>query len=575
MGFYVPLERFLVLVFVHVLYFGSCSAQTSNRPSSNGDMDNSRGSTYFLYQTPDYPRDCQEIRDQCSSSIPNGVYLIKPDGYPKPFEVYCNNDTDFGGWTVIQRRFDGSIDFNRDWEDYKKGFGFPSSEFWIGNDRLSFLTNQNDYELRIDMLLSNGSPFYLKYDFFRSRDEWGNYTLTKDTARNFTGSSTITDCPQNMAYYGCTCEATCEDPLGESDCQTNCDQNKTCICQKGLVRKDGSCVTLSECGCYISEESRYISVSINTGQTYVNADCTQNCICNGNELSCDTDYECSLSATCRVGQNGVRQCYCNDGYSGDGITCVSDVVYRDCNDVLSASNTQDGVYTILPTDWPGSAFDVFCNMTIDGGGWTVLQRRDRGATGFYENWINYKNGFGDIQDEFWLGNDKIHYLTKQGTYELRIDFVSSSYSAKYAKYTSFRTESETNRYQVSDIGTYSGNGGNGMSDVSYKEFSTHDQDNDGLSYGCAGKHRGGWWYGGSDYSKYYYYDSNGACNLWYSHRSCYHNCCYNPYRYYKYSYKRCTISNLNGYYNDGQGRNMFWDHSCNTKYTEIKIRRTS
>ncbi|KAJ8017489.1 Ryncolin-4 [Holothuria leucospilota] len=505
--------------------------------------------------------------------MPNGVYLIKPDGYPKPFEVYCNNDTDFGGWTVIQRRFDGSIDFNRDWEDYKEGFGFPSSEFWIGNDRLSFLTNQNNYELRIDGLLSSGSPFYLKYDSFRIKDEWGNYTLTKDIARNFTGNagSVITECPQNTAYYGCTCEATCEDPLGESDCQTNCDQNKTCVCQKGLVRKEGACVTLSECGCYISEENRYIS----SGQTYVNADCTQNCTCNGNQLSCDTDYECSQSATCSVGQNGVRQCYCNDGYSGDGITCVSDV-YRDCNDVLSAGNTQDGVYTILPTDWPGSAFDVFCNMTIDGGGWTVLQRRDRGATGFYENWANYKNGFGDIQDEFWLGNDKIHYLTKQDTYELRVDFVSSSNLAKYAKYASFRIDSETNKYRVTDIGTYSGNGGNGMSEVSNEDFSTHDRDNDGLSYDCAEKHRGGWWYGGSDYSDYYNcYRSSAPCNVWYSHRS-YYYC--NYYYYYTYHYyRRCTKTNLNGDYNGGKGQNIFWNSgsNCNTKYTEVKIRRTS
>lgn len=95
----------------------------------------------------------------------------------------------FEKFQVIQRRFDGSIDFDRDWEDCNKGFGFPSSEFWIGNDRLSFLTNQNDYELQIDVLLSNGSPFYLKYDSFRISDEWGNYTFTIDAARNFTGDA--------------------------------------------------------------------------------------------------------------------------------------------------------------------------------------------------------------------------------------------------------------------------------------------------------------------------------------------------------------------------------------------------
>lgn len=89
----------------------------------------------------------------------------------------------------------------------------------------------------------------------------------------------------------------------------------------------------------------------------------------------------------------------------------------------------------------------------------VFQRRNRGGSDFYKNWANYKNGFGDIQNEFWLGNDKIHYLTRQGTYELRVDFVTSSNSAKYAKYTSFRIDSVANEYRVTDIGTNSGNGG--------------------------------------------------------------------------------------------------------------------
>lgn len=89
----------------------------------------------------------------------------------------------------------------------------------------------------------------------------------------------------------------------------------------------------------------------------------------------------------------------------------------------------------------------------------VFQRRNRGATSFYNNWMAYKNGFGDNQDEFWLGNDKLHYLTKQGNYEIRIDFISSSNSAWYAKYSLFRIDSGTNKYRVTHIGSYSGNGG--------------------------------------------------------------------------------------------------------------------
>ena len=56
---------------------------------------------YFHYQRPIYPRDCQEVIDECSNQdLNSGVYLIKPDGYPEPFEVYCNNTNGNAGWTV-------------------------------------------------------------------------------------------------------------------------------------------------------------------------------------------------------------------------------------------------------------------------------------------------------------------------------------------------------------------------------------------------------------------------------------------------------------------------------------------
>ncbi|KAJ8023023.1 Fibrinogen-like protein A [Holothuria leucospilota] len=124
-----------------------------------------------------YPRDCKEIYDKCRQSAPDGIYLIQPDDAPEPFKVFCNNNVDGGGWTVLQRRLDGSIDFFRNWDEYKRGFGFLGREFWLGNDKISYLTNQKDYELRIDLNNKNGNAYYAKYDLFRISDEIGNYKL--------------------------------------------------------------------------------------------------------------------------------------------------------------------------------------------------------------------------------------------------------------------------------------------------------------------------------------------------------------------------------------------------------------
>lgn len=57
---------------------------------------------------------------------------------------------------------------------------------------------------------------------------------------------------------------------------------------------------------------------------------------------------------------------------------------------------------------------VVCLFEIIG--WTVIQRRINGTVDFYRGWNDYKNGFGDLLTEFWLGNEKIHQLTSQGQY---------------------------------------------------------------------------------------------------------------------------------------------------------------
>ncbi|KAJ8028528.1 Fibrinogen-like protein A [Holothuria leucospilota] len=150
---------------------------------------------YFYYQNSDYPKDCQEVLNQCTENDRNsGVYWIKPEGYEEPFEVYCDQITDGGGWTVFQRRHDGAVKFSRDWNMYKKGFGFFNQEFWLGNDKLAYLTNQKTYRLRINMTFS-GQERYAEYAEFRITDEKGYYKIVQ--LGDFTPSGT-TDLMRNQ-----------------------------------------------------------------------------------------------------------------------------------------------------------------------------------------------------------------------------------------------------------------------------------------------------------------------------------------------------------------------------------------
>ncbi|XP_069603749.1 ficolin-1-B-like isoform X2 [Ranitomeya imitator] len=120
-------------------------------------------------------QNCKDLLDQGQSLT--GWYTVYPEG-GAPLTVLCDMERDGGGWTVFQRRMDGSVDFFRAWNDYKKGFGHQSSEFWLGNDNLHRLTYSGKFNLRVDFRdFSNKHTFALYRDFSISSEEQ-NYTLS-------------------------------------------------------------------------------------------------------------------------------------------------------------------------------------------------------------------------------------------------------------------------------------------------------------------------------------------------------------------------------------------------------------
>ena len=129
------------------------------------------------------------------------------------------------------------------------------------------------------------------------------------------------------------------------------------------------------------------------------------------------------------------------------------VYYKNCAELYKAGKRTSGVYKIDP-DGAG-AFDVYCDQTTAGGGWTVFQKRLDGSVNFYRGWNDYKKGFGNLNGEFWLGLDKIHRLTKTKS-KLRVDLEDFNGNTAYAEYSYFAITDERSKYKLS-LGTYSGN----------------------------------------------------------------------------------------------------------------------
>uniref|UniRef100_A0A8C9DRC8 Tenascin XB n=1 Tax=Prolemur simus TaxID=1328070 RepID=A0A8C9DRC8_PROSS len=112
-----------------------------------------------------FPRDCgEEMQNGASTSRTTTIFLN--GNRERPLNVFCDMETDGGGWLVFQRRMDGQTDFWRDWEEYAHGFGNISGEFWLGNEALHSLTKAGDYSMRVDLRAGDEAVF-AQYDSFR------------------------------------------------------------------------------------------------------------------------------------------------------------------------------------------------------------------------------------------------------------------------------------------------------------------------------------------------------------------------------------------------------------------------
>ncbi|XP_066560924.1 ficolin-1 [Amia ocellicauda] len=164
-----------------------------------------------------------------------------------------------------------------------------------------------------------------------------------------------------------------------------------------------------------------------------------------------------------------------------------------CKDLLDLGSSLSGWYTVYTGE--GNPIRVYCDMTTDGGGWLVFQRRMDGSVDFYRDWASYKRGFGNQESEFWLGNDYIHLLTNTGNYELRIDFKDFDNVSTFIKYQSFKILGESENYKLILGGFEAGDAGDSLTGHNNLLFSTKDRDNDVCDCCCSSMYKGAWWYG--------------------------------------------------------------------------------
>ncbi|XP_055515947.1 tenascin isoform X9 [Leucoraja erinacea] len=126
----------------------------------------------FLYP---FPKDCSQTLLNGETS--SGVQTIFLNGNrSQPLQVYCDMNTDGGGWMVFQRRESGQVNFFRNWKNYTAGFGNPSGELWLGLENLHKITSEGRYQLRVD-LQDEGDAAYAVYDKFFISDAKSRYKL--------------------------------------------------------------------------------------------------------------------------------------------------------------------------------------------------------------------------------------------------------------------------------------------------------------------------------------------------------------------------------------------------------------
>ncbi|XP_052219067.1 neurogenic locus notch homolog protein 2-like isoform X1 [Dreissena polymorpha] len=233
--------------------------------------------------------------------------------------------------------------------------------------------------------------------------------------------------------------------------------------------------------------------------------CASNPCGHGTCVNSRTNYTCVCDPS-YTGRNCTNLNYCSPNPCEHGIcvngktnyTCACDPSHigrhcaefriHDCMDQRNLTHVS-GVYSVLPAGMFQN-IEVYCDMQTDGGGLAVFQRRVNGSVDFYQNFLNYENGFGDVHGEFWLGLKYIHAMTANVTSELRIELETGDGHLLYEVFPNFRLSAAPEYTLHIEKGHGTAGDSHGLSYSSGTRLSTYDNEH---SSTCAHSHHAGGW----------------------------------------------------------------------------------
>ncbi|XP_078574846.1 uncharacterized protein LOC144861038 isoform X2 [Branchiostoma floridae x Branchiostoma japonicum] len=397
------------------------------------------------------PQDCADLF--ATGTRQSGTYTV---GEPSPYQVYCDMSFLGGGWTILQRRQGGSVDFAKTWEEYQQGFGDLDGDFWLGLDKIHTLTAAKSNVLQIELQDFSGERRFARYNTFLVGDASGNYVVS---ISGYSGDA--------------------------GDSLTNSGRPNINGRMFSTIDRDNDGHSNAHCASLFSQGGWWYPISC--GQSFLNG-----------------KYSCHLSSvSCAASQGVVWSTWGGASYFLKKTTIMirptdfpgSDTP-QDCADLYRDGIIESGVNAVS-----NPRVFVYCDMRNSGGGWTMIQRRQDGSVDFARNWADYEQGFGNIDGEHWLGLSKQNQITGQKTYSLRVDLADWEDQSRHATYSSFSVGGSSTDYQVS-IGGYSGDAGDSLTNGSSRfningiSFTTSDNDNDpNTGANCASRFGGGgWWF---------------------------------------------------------------------------------